>query len=67
MAGTMSVCVIFSCVAKSKNCFALNSRMIKVAPPTFTMVAMMAINPVTWLAGTAKIEESFSVKCIPYW
>ena len=67
IAGTIRVWVMRSWVANSKNCLALNSCMIKIAPPTCTMVAMMAIKPVTWLAGTANIDESFSVKRIPYW
>ena len=37
---------------------ALNSGTITTVPPTCHIAAMIAIRPVTWLAGTASAERS---------
>ena len=44
------------------NASALNSGTTITVPPTRHIAAMLAISPVTWLAGTASAERSSAVR-----
>ena len=53
MAGTISVCVTrWFCMSRRQSA-ALKARSTTMAPPRTNAVEMLAISPVTWLAGTA--------------
>jgi len=52
MAGTISVWLMRCCAISAMKASALNTGTMTVQPPTCSMLAMVAISPVTWLAGT---------------
>jgi hypothetical protein len=58
IAGTISVCVTRSRCISAMNGSALNAGTITVVPASCSIVAMIAISPVTWLAGTASADTS---------
>ena len=67
MAGTISVCVTRSRCISAMNGSALNAGTMTVVPPTCSIVAMIAIRPVTWLAGTASADTSPSRSFMQAW
>ena len=67
MAGTMSVWVTRSACSSAMKVSALNSGTTMTAPPTCSMLAMTAIRPVTWLAGTASAERSCAASFMQAW
>ena len=58
IAGTISVWVIRSRASSATKAAALNAGTTTTVPPTRHIVAITAIRPVTWLAGTASAERS---------
>ena len=65
IAGTMTVWVIPSASARRRNPSTSNAGRISAAPPTERIVRMLAISPVTWLAGAASRLRSSSVSAMP--
>ncbi len=66
MAGTISVCVTRASCMRRRQSAALKTRSTTMAPPRISAVEMLAISPVTWLAGTASRLRSRGLNAIEW-
>jgi hypothetical protein len=67
IAGTIKVWVTRSAASRAMKSGALNAGTITTVPPTCTIARRIAINPVTWLAGTASAERSPACRRMHAW